>query len=137
VSCATPSECVSGYTCLAGACYPAHALRIPDASARVMVRDTAGLFTDAFTWETWAVFASSAYSDPTQSLMQVVDINPGNPYALVYLRALYNSFDCVVGTGTGFTIVSTPLAGISTASRTKSPARAPRPSRCSGSMASA
>jgi hypothetical protein len=105
---------VSGHTCIAGACYPAYALRIPDASSRIIVRDTTGLFTDAFTWETWAVFTSNAYSDPPQSLMQVVDLNPGNPYALVYLRALYNRLDCVVGTGTGETVVSTPLGGIST-----------------------
>lgn len=113
-SCTGDADCAPGNTCIDGACNPAHALQIPNASARVLVSDTAGLFTDELTWELWVVFATNTFSDPPQSLMQVVDLDPANPYALVYLRALYDRFDCVIGTGSGQTVVSVPFASIAT-----------------------
>lgn len=85
-----------------------YALRIPTSSARVLVPDTAGLFTDQFTWELWVSFDSAVASDPPQQLMTVEE----DGYRLIYLRVLYGQLDCVVGNGGGDTRVSTPITGI-------------------------
>lgn len=95
------------------AAFEGAAVRVSSPTARVLVRDTAGLFTSVFTWEIWASFDSAVPSDPPQVLMEAVDLNPANPYSLVYLRVLYSQLDCVVGTGTGDVRASVAVSSIS------------------------